>query len=132
MLTLGLLGGCGRPDVVIELQLPKTVQVDDQFHIDLMVANREPHVVGLRSVDIGAPAISGFRYISSEPLAATEEVLPLDGRSLPFNLAIEPGERVRLRITAVANTAGVFHSSLDVCVDADVNCYFHSIQIEAR
>lgn len=124
------LTACGMPDVSIGLDIPRTVPSGGQFQFQATVANNGNSPVSFNSIDFDAMTLSGFSFVSSNPVANALDDMPLDGKRLSLNKLIEPNERLTVSVVLRAGKPGKYRSDLAICVDAEVFCDYNKIDIE--
>lgn len=115
------LAACSDPkNVVLGVQAPLRVNNGDKFVITASVENTAPETQTLVSLDIGDAYLEGIAILRTEPDNKQASHVPIDDTmSYEFDLPVEAGGRIEIKLFAEAVQAGDHNSHIDFCINSE-------------
>ena len=100
------------PELVSDLVIPETVCVNGPFSVFIHATNPHDEKIDFSNVGIPAPFLENFEVLSVWPDA---EQISADQNWFFFEIPVEPGRTIEVKMEFMAQTAGTFTTHFEVC-----------------
>ncbi len=100
------------PELVAELVIPETVCVNGTFSVVIRATNPHDETIDFSNVGIPAPFLENFDVLSVWPDA---EQIFVDQNWFLFEMPVEPGRTIEVKMEFMAQTAGTYTTHFEVC-----------------
>ncbi len=107
----GIVKGSG-PELVADLVIPETVCVNAPFSVFIHATNPHDEIIDFSNVGIPTPFLDNFEVVSVWP--ATEQIF-VDQSSFFFEMPVEPGQTIEVKMEFIAQTTGTYTTHFEVC-----------------
>lgn len=124
------LCGCGSPNnVVVKVEAPLHVKNGDEFIIIATVENTASKQQTLVSLDIDDTYLTGVAILRTEPENKEASHVPIDNTmSYVFELPIEAGTSLEVKLYAKAVKQGDYNAEIDFCINSGISFLSKSIR----
>jgi hypothetical protein len=120
-------------NVVIEVKVPATVDLDEKFVIEVQVINTAPESQSLKGIDFELKYLEGILITESAPrFTESFELSLVEFMSYSFEENIPSGESVVVRFSALAILKGNFSGDVDVCINDVAICTTNNVRTVVR
>jgi hypothetical protein len=129
--------GCGAfeapANVEINIEMPVSVNVDQEFKIVLTVRNTGSSPQTLVDVDIADEYLEGVVVRAIEPAFKDAMHVPFDNtQSYSMDVLLPPAQEVSVTISAYAAHGGDYAGDIDFCINSAVSCLSHPVRTIIR
>ena len=122
LISLFLFSSCDKvKDIIVELDVPISIKLEDNFIINLTVKNTSSKEQTLKSIDIGNDYLDGIAIYKWTP--AYHDSYPIIGFDMTtyvYDLPISPGGEVTIRLDAKPAKRGDFKSTVDFPINSEM------------
>ena len=120
-------------NVVIEVNAPPLVNLDEQFVIEVWVQNTAPESQSLKGVDFESKYLEGILITESAPRFTEASEIPLvEFMSYSFEENIPPGETLVVNFVALGILRGSYSGDVDVCINDVAICSTYNVRTVVR
>ena len=117
-----LLSSCGGgvEGIDIKMNIPITVNTNEEFVTQITVTNTLNNSQTLLSIDIGDNYLEGIALLKTEPNFTEQMHIPIDNSvSYSFGEEIGPQETITIDLYWKALSEGEFSDEIDFCINSD-------------
>lgn len=117
-----LLSSCGGgvEGIDIKMNIPITVNTNEEFVTQITVTNTLNNSQTLLSIDIGDNYLEGIALLKTEPNFTEQMHIPIDNSvSYSFGKEIGPQESITIDLYWKALSEGEFSDEIDFCINSD-------------
>ena len=117
----GLLSSCGGVEGIdIKMNIPITVNTNEEFVTQITVTNTLNNSQTLVSIDIGDKYLEGIALLKTEPDFTEQMHVPIDNSvSYSFGKEIGSQESITIDLYWKALYEGEFSDDIDFCINSD-------------